>query len=193
MHAPPLYFPEGQNLPYCGLGWRVRRAGDRVNTFFHVGGANGTMTWIQMFPHYRAAIIYLGNPPEMKNEVMYRIPGMQERLGDVATAVVNQHTALYAYEPSLPSMLVRSRMPGIYISPLTQNQINVRFEPEERLTLSWLRGRTEEIEPIDPRKFMGKDSGILYDFPFTPDEQAPVGIATATDYFIREATEHPPE
>ncbi|MCB1322814.1 MAG: beta-lactamase family protein, partial [Leptospiraceae bacterium] len=121
MHAPPLYFPEGQNLPYCGLGWRVRRAGDRVNTFFHVGGANGTMTWIQMFPNYKAAIIYLGNPPEMKNEVMYRIPGMQERLGDVATAVVNQHTALYAYEPSLPSMLVRSRMPGIYISPLTQN------------------------------------------------------------------------
>lgn len=184
MLEPPLIYPDGTNLPYCGLGWRVHREGNYVNTFFHIGGADGTMTWIQMFPRYRVAILYLGNPPEMRDEVMYRIPEIQHRLGDLATAMVGAPQPVYNYEPSIAGSSLRSRIVGQYQDPLNNQAIEVR-EEDGRLMASWLRGRTEQIVPVAPRQYQGTASGIVYDFPFTSYDGSAVGIATMSQYFFR--------
>lgn len=184
MLRPPVFYPEGENHAYCGLAWRVEWSGDATANFFHIGGANGIMAWVQMFPQYGAAIVYLGNPAEMTDEVMGRIPDLQNRLARLATLIVGAPRPLNYFAQSVAGPDTARRLGGVYRNPLNGAVIEIDAETAGAPRLQRVGRLSEELRPISTREFVGRYA--LYDFTFERGSDAPRGIATVQEYYLRE-------
>lgn len=197
MMQPPYYYPAGPNNEYCGLAWRVQRDKKGIQQFFHIGGADGVMVWLQVFPRMNTAVMYLANPPEMKSEVMHRIPYLQYRLGKLASQMVDAKTLPSDYEVTLAKPGRDELLIGKYISPVSSKIIQVQIEdpnpsdPEiQKLhpynaKVSLGNRFSEKLKPISTRHYLGNITGTKYDFVYEPGREKPVAIATVVDYFKR--------
>ncbi len=186
MLRPPIFFPDGESHAYCGLAWRVEKSGDSIVSFYHIGGADGVMSWVQMFPEHGVAIVYLGNPPAMVDALMSRIPDLQNRLALLATAISGAPAPVNRFRQSVAGASTGNLLPGIY-----QNPLNGAWLEIERLEDGGLRlrrnGRSwEDLRPHSAREFITRSQ--LYDFSFYREGEAPAGIATVQEYFLRSSS-----
>jgi CubicO group peptidase (beta-lactamase class C family) len=131
MLEPITNIPDSMTKKYCGLTWRIERDKEGVNTFFHIGGANYTAAWVQMFPKYDIAVFYLSNPAEYDDHLMSQLITMQHKLGELATAYVGEYFPIHRTKDSAPSTELYQKYSGDYESPLTKEKAKVIYENEK--------------------------------------------------------------
>lgn len=188
MLRAPLFFPDGDAHAYCGLAWRVERRAGHIVSFYHIGGADGVMSWVQMFPEHGVAIVYLGNPPAMVDDLMARIPDLQNRLALLATAIAGASAPVNRFQQSVAGSQVAQLLPGSYRNPL--NGVSIEIEQGAGGLRLRRSGRGwEELRPRSAREFSTRSQ--LYDFSFYSPDEAPAGIATVQEYFLRERADTP--
>ena len=182
---PLLIYPETGGLLFTGLGWRMNTSdnGD-VFTFYHVGGANGTMAWLQIFPRYNAALFYLGNPPELTNEVLEFQVGLQHRLGDIVTAHTRSSEPVYAFKKKTPENEICKRMSGLYRSMLSNQDLPVECVDGE-VIIEFRKNLKERLIFRNSRVGVGIRSNRKYDFYFAAPEQYPQGVSNHEEFFVR--------
>lgn len=187
MFRPPVTYPERGGLLYTGLGWRIKTDEDGVMTFFHIGGARGTMGWVQIFPRYRAAIFYLGNPPRITGKVLYHELKLQRKLGDLVAAYTNTERNIYKFHKNTPGPEIKKQMVGRYRPYLPSKEGNHRVVQvrlrQGQVQVEFRPGRFESLRFRSPRTALGILSGKKYDFDFVDSDKPPVGFTNHRNYF----------
>ncbi len=181
MLSQQLYIPHAQNKRYVGLGWRVQSEKKKIVTFFHIGGANHISAWVQMFPSEEVAVLYLGNPPVYKSGFMNFLIGMQQKLGDYATAIVGAKKPVYKFKSTLPSKKRINLFVGNYQNPINKKTISV-FKKNGKLYFKNGK-KTIELYPYTTHIFQGGRNYLSHDFIFTPKKAKPLGVATNYGFF----------
>ncbi|MCB1189078.1 MAG: beta-lactamase family protein [Leptospiraceae bacterium] len=125
MFEEQTYIPFASKKRYIGLAWRIQSDSNCVVTFFHIGGAPGVAAWVQLFPAYQAAIVYLANPPNYENNLIGYLVALQKKLGDLAGAMVGAKESIYQFEANKLSENEYSLYVGKFKNPLTGEQIEI--------------------------------------------------------------------
>lgn len=188
MLTQPVYYPPAEFQEYCGLGWRVKRGPKGVVTFFHIGGADYIAAWLQLFPRYRMAILYLGDPPKYDDYTMGMLLALQAKLGDLATAYAGADTPLYLFKATPPPPEVFETYPGTYINVLTGREAVVTAKND---VLFFSRAGTYAY-PLGTQTnhvFTGGFQDLSHDFVHEPGTNKLLGIAAYDGYYVRK----PPE
>ena len=184
MLRPRTVIPYGENQRFAGLGWRVRRSGETVATFFHIGGAPYVTAWIQMFPEANAAILYLGNPPKIDLKFGHFYTSMQKRLATLATRLVEAGRPLHFFQADRPNHDQLRRYTGLYRSPRTGQRLRAYLR-RGRLYITGPEGFAR-LYPFSTHVFQGGEDYTFIDFVYRSAEQDhPTAIATHYGYFQR--------
>lgn len=184
MIKPQTHIPFTSDKRYCGLGWRAERDKDGVVTFFHIGGANYVAAWVQMFPKYDVAILYLSNPPEYDDHLMDQLLIMQRKLGDLATAIVGAEIPLYKMNSTAPSIEVLQKYAGNYKSLLTGQKVTVNFD-KDRIFLQYDSGSRTYLSPYTTNVFGGPGGYGSYEFAFNTLTNEVMGFSSYQGYYER--------
>ncbi|MBL8018331.1 MAG: serine hydrolase [Leptospirales bacterium] len=190
MLSQPLYYPPAETTEYCGLGWRVKRGPQGIITFFHIGGADYIAAWLQVFPRYRMAILYLGDPPSYDDNTMSMLLGTQIKLGDLATAYTEAEKPLYFYQPSPPDQKTLELYRGAYAELVSGKKVNVTLQNSTlyfQRENSWAYPLSLQTNHV----FTGGYMALSHDFVHEPGTNKLVGIA-AYDGFYKRETPHEP-
>lgn len=146
------HIPYATNKKYVGLAWRAQKDSHGVVTFFHIGGANHVSAWVQMFPGYNAAVVYLGNPPSYDNGLMAQLVYMQNKLGSLATEMTGAHKNVRSFTAT---KLDPENWPiylGSYRNLLTDEQITLKLEAGD-IYLEWPSGNSRKLEAATTNSF----------------------------------------
>ena len=176
-----LYIPHAKVKRYVGLGWRARRDEKGILTFFHIGGATHVSAWLQVFPRYNCAVIYLGNPTEYTPQLMYFLTSMQHRLARLATLTVGAEKSVNSFNPTMPTKNIMHQYTGVYKSPINDTIAHV-YMKDGNLYMSNSK-ESIKLHPYSSHIFQGGRNMISYDFVHRPDLEKPDGLATFYDYF----------
>lgn len=183
MLTEQLYIPDAVNKRFVGLGWQVRKDAGGIITFFHVGGADYVAAWIQMFPKYHAAVMYLGNPPVFTPDASYFFDSMQKRLAEIATEMVGAPRNISYFRATLPEPGRIRKYVGNYQNPISR-EISVVYLKGNNL---YLKNDHESVllNPITTHIFTGSQGELTYDFVCRPYAEHPDGLATHYGYYLR--------
>lgn len=185
MISQPLYYPRADYQEYCGLGWRVKKGPDGVVTFFHIGGADYISAWLQLFPRYRTAVIYLGDPPKYDDETMSMLVGMQWKLGEIATAHAGARTSVQAFTATPPPRRFLEEYPGEYVDAATGKKVLVT----ERNGALYFQRAGSYAYPLAVQTnhvFTGGYMALSHDFVHEPGTDRVLGVATYDGYYVRQ-------
>jgi CubicO group peptidase (beta-lactamase class C family) len=189
MLQPGFYIPNSDHQFFTGRGWRVKTDRTGVVTMFHIGGANYTSAWLQLFPRYRVGICYLGNPSEYSDPLMNYLSGVQYLLGDVAGAYVNSPGPVYAWKADPPDPELASQYPGVYIDRRTSETLMVfvkKYADQEHLMIKgpW----TYEIFPETHQVFNGGRNFLSHQFVVDPPTGKVIALANGSGYYEKQFT-----
>lgn len=134
-HAPAI--------DYCGLGWRVRASDKRILQIYHIGGANRIAAWIQFFPQQDMAVLYLGDPPEYTDKTMGFLSRLQDRLGNLATALAGETEPIHRFQSTRPDEKKIQETQGIYARRGDRKIIRV-FTQEDKLLMQEVGPESDE-------------------------------------------------
>jgi hypothetical protein len=179
-----IYIPLSGSTKYVGLGWRVHADSDGVLTFFHIGGDNGVAAWVQMFPRYNAAVVYLANPPAYDDRLMGNLLLLQKRLGDLATAMTGAPSPLYLHKSSFFSASQIPGFTGTYQNPLDKKIIQIQLK-DDKLHVQTPYEFNTDLEPETSNVFVGTNNNLNYDFTFSKKSNRILGLSTWYGYFQR--------
>jgi len=169
---------------YCGLAWRTESDEEGVTTFFHIGGANYVAAWIQMFPKYDVAVLYLSNPPEYDDNLMTQLVIMQWKLGDLASAIVGSDTPIHRTGETVPTDEVLKRYAGNYKNPLTQKKATVLYK-EAKLYFQVEGSNPIFLPPSTINVFGGPGGPGSHEFTWNPLTQAILGVSNYAGFYER--------
>ena len=169
---------------YCGLAWRTESDEEGVTTFFHIGGANYVAAWIQMFPKYDVAVLYLSNPPEYDDNLMTQLVIMQWKLGDLASAIVGSDAQIHRTGETVPTDEILKRYAGNYKNPLTQKKAAVLYK-EAKLYFQVEGNNPIFLPPSTINVFGGPGGPGSYEFTWNPLTQAILGVSNYSGFFER--------
>ncbi|MCE9597821.1 MAG: beta-lactamase family protein [Spirochaetia bacterium] len=188
MLSQPVYYPPAETTEYCGLGWRVKRGPQGIITFFHIGGADYIAAWLQVFPRYRTAVLYLGDPPSYDDNTMSMLLGTQIKLGDLATAYASAEMPVDYYQPSPPDEKTLEQYPGEYVEVVSGKKVFVTLQNSTlyfQRENSWAYPLTVQTNHV----FTGGYMALSHDFVHEPGTNKLIGIA-AYDGFYKRETQH---
>lgn len=179
----PVTFPSGTDFIYHGLSWHVESSNGEVVSFSHIGGSDGMMGWVQVFPQYSACAVYLADPPKVTGAVVNWEVEMQNRMGWLLTYYLGETKPVHLVTPSTVSEDFLAGLNGVYVSPLTGEKITVLNAGNLQKRIYYSSGSYDTIYSYSSKEFLGQDG--LYDFLYNPFNEAPSGLATLTNYYTR--------
>lgn len=189
MVHPGFHIPKSDHNYFTGRGWRVKTDEKGVVTMFHIGGANHTSAWLQLFPRYGVGICYLGNPPEYSDPLMNYLSGVQYLLGDVAGAYANSPQPVYAWKADAPKPELSAQFPGVYIDPQTSETLVVYTEQRAETQHIMVRGSwAYEVFPETHHVFNGGRDFLTHQFVVDPATGKVVALANGFGYYEKQAT-----
>ncbi|MBW7859135.1 MAG: beta-lactamase family protein, partial [Leptonema sp. (in: Bacteria)] len=189
MVHPGFYIPPSEHRFFTGRGWRVRTAGNQVVTMFHIGGANYTSAWLQLFPPYNVGICYLGNPPEYTSQLESYLVAVQYMLADIAGAYVNSNKPLYEWSPDQPTPELAKQFNGIYINSLTENKLQVEWQTKRETSQLMAKFNNEKEYTLFPEThqvYNGGNKFISHQFIVEPKTNQVIAIATSDGYYVKQ-------
>lgn len=178
-----LFIPAGINRRYVGLGWRTRKDKDGVLTHFHIGGANGIAAWVQIFPRYRVAVVYLGNPPRYVNKLMWNLTSLQSRLAELAGAMSDADIPLQTFHSDLPDSEMLQIFYGRYRDTVSGDTVLIEKNGKENLFLKSRLLGSYSLFPYTTHIFNGGPKYLSHDFVFSRDTGRPLGLATYRGFY----------
>ncbi len=167
---------------YCGLGWRTERDEEGVTTFFHIGGANFTAAWIQMFPKYDIAVFYLSNPPEYDDNLMSQLILMQHKLGELASAIVGEKILIHRTKDTFPNLDLMSQYAGDYESPLTKAKLKVSVK-DEKVYFDFSGKSKFSIPFYTINVTSGPGGKGAYEFAYDSETKKVLGLSTYNSFY----------
>lgn len=187
MLIPGFFIPPSEHNYYTGRGWRVKTDRRGVVTMFHIGGANYTSAWLQLFPPYDVGIAYLGNPPNYNDALMNYLSGVQYLLGEIAGAEVNSDRAPYAWKADPAAMALRSQYEGSYTSPAKNETLRVEIERRGDAEHLMVKGMgSYELFPETHHIFNGGREFLTHQFVVDPTTGKVVAMANAYGYYEKQ-------
>lgn len=167
---------------YCGLGWRTERDEEGVTTFFHIGGANYTAAWIQMFPKYDIAVFYLSNPPEYDDHLMSQLILMQHKLGELASAIVGEKVLIHRTKDTFPDLELMNQYAGDYESPITKSKLKITVKDEK--VYFEFSGKSKYSIPFYTINVTSGPGGQgAYEFAYDSENKKVLGLSTYNAFY----------
>jgi CubicO group peptidase (beta-lactamase class C family) len=167
---------------YCGLGWRTERDEEGVTTFFHIGGANYTAAWIQMFPKYDIAVFYLSNPKEYDDNLMSELILMQHKLGQLASEIVGEKTLIHKTKDSFPDLDLMNQYSGNYYSPINETKLKVT-EKDEKIYFEFDNKSKYSIPFYTINVTSGPGGQGAYEFAYDSENKKVLGLSTFNAFY----------
>lgn len=180
MMKQPIYIPAGKSRFYTGRAWRIRIDEEGIVTFFHIGGADYISAWIQMFPKYNMAIVYLGNPPEYTPTVEGYLAALQIRLGNLATTYAGAPKPLYEWKSDPVPGWIYSQTAGEYKNILTGRKVRIT---EAKPGIRIHEYRSHYLIPVTTHIFRGGPNYLTHDFIVDPVTKRIVAMANGSGYY----------
>lgn len=195
MVVPGFYIPPSQHRFYTGRGWRVRTTGKQVTTMFHIGGANYTSAWLQLFPPYNVGICYLGNPPKYNSQLESFLVAVQYMLADVAGAYANSNQPINTWSPDQPNPKLAEQYSGIYRNSLTKDELQVEWQTidtktetkESQLTIISKEQQEYNLLPETHQVFIGGKKFVSHQFVIEPNTNKVIAIANSDGYYVKQS------
>jgi CubicO group peptidase (beta-lactamase class C family) len=173
--------PPSKTKKYCGLAWRTERDEEGVTTFFHIGGANYTAGWVQMFPKYDVAVFYLSNPPEYDDHLMSQLISMQYKLGDLASAIVGADIQIHRTPNTFPDKELLEKYTGNYQGILNNQTAKITLE-NENLYFNFT-GRRFTIPFYTINVTSGPGGQGAYEFAYDPNTKKIIGFSSYNAFY----------
>ena len=180
---PNLEYGHAKNFDSYGLGFRIRRINQSIQTLFHVGGANRMMAWFQLFPAKKTAIFYLSSPPKVGGSMMYRIPLLQKKLAEFAGVLSEYGPKLFTFEEDMFSAIDLSALVGRFKSSRSGRIVDIK-PAKKKPQLLFLKPYKELLIPYAARKIRSDTKWLVYDA-ILDSKQTVVALATVNDFFER--------